>query len=189
MIQQAFSLYSIFKKAQSISVTLRNNTIIGIRLHKMQPHIFPLLNNTGFVLTDITASNHPERFFCNTIYYIYGGLTSHVYLSALTTNHGSIPTASLVNFSALVTERECYEMFGIIFENHPDLRKLLLDYGAIGNPLLKSFPLTGYNQISYTVNKGLLFKEISLPQSLRVFTYMQPWILNNNNNNKNDINF
>jgi len=180
MIQQAISLSSILKKAQSISVTIRKQPIIAIRLNKIESNLFIIFKLLRYTLIDLTASNHPERYFCNTIYYIYEGLMSHIYLSVLTLNHGRINTASITNFSALVAERECSEMFGIIFQNHPDLRKLLLDYGAIGTPLLKQFPLTGYTQIAYTVKKGLLFQEISLPQILRIFSYDQPWFFLNN---------
>jgi len=177
MIQQAISLFSISKKAQSISVTLRENPIIAIRLNKIEPTIFSIFKFLKYALIDLTASNHPERYLCNTIYYIYEGHMSHIYLSVLTTNRGSIYTASTTNSSALITERECSEMFGIIFLNHPDLRKLLLDYGAVGNPLLKHFPLPGYTQIAYTVKKGLIFQEINLPQALRIFSYDKPWFV------------
>jgi len=176
MIQQAISLFSILKKSQSISVTIRNTPMIAVRLNKIEPNMFLIFKYLNYTLIDITASNHPERHFCNTVYYIYEGLQSSLYVSVLTTDHGTIHTASLVNFSALVAERECSEMFGIFFENHPDLRKLLLDYGAIGAPLLKQFPLPGYTQISYTVKKGLVFTQIELPQILRIFQYERPWL-------------
>lgn len=134
-----------------------------------------MLKFLQYTLQDLTASNHPERYLCNTIYYFYEGVGHYIYLSALTTKNGNIISASSTNNSALIAERECSEMFGIVFETHPDLRKLLLDYSFTGNPLLKHFPLTGYTQIAYTVKKGLLFQGISLPQALRIFNYQHPW--------------
>lgn len=71
-------------------------------------------------------------------------------------------------------ERECFEMLEFSWRT-PGLRKLLLDYGFIGNPLLKQFPLPGFTQISYTSHKGLVFKDIELSQVLRNFNYIFPW--------------
>jgi len=126
MIQQAISLSSILKKAQSISVTIRKQPIIAIRLNKIESNLFIIFKLLRYTLIDLTASNHPERYFCNTIYYIYEGLMSHIYLSVLTFNHGSVYTASITNFSALVAERECSEMFGIIFEKSSRLTKIII---------------------------------------------------------------
>jgi len=176
MTKQAISLFSISQEAQSSFVTIRKNPINAVRLNEIKPNKFKLFKFLNLALIDLTASNHPERFFCNTVYYIYEAFKSQIYISVLTPNHGNVLTASTINFCALVTERECSEMFGILFENHPDLRKLLLDYGATFTPLLKLFPLSGFTQIVYTVKKCLIFQAINLPQYLRVFQLHNPWI-------------
>jgi NADH:ubiquinone oxidoreductase subunit C len=175
MISKEISLLSIFQKSQSSLITLRNNAKNAIRLTKIESFIFSLLFYTNHILIDLTASNNTTRYFCNTVYYIYHRNSKYFYLSVALRNRGNVLTASHVNFSAIVMERECFEMFGIFFEGHKDLRKLLLDYGFIGNPLLKQFPLPGFHQISYTTHKGLIFKDIELAQVLRNFTYISPW--------------
>jgi NADH:ubiquinone oxidoreductase subunit C len=175
MISQGISLYSILKKAQSFTVTLRKKPLIAIRLNAIEPHLFQQINYLNYTLVDLTANNHPERHFCNTIYYIYESPWSNLYLSVVTRNHGSILTASTVNFSALIAERECSEMFGIIFENHKDLRKLLLDYGATGTPLMKNFPISGFTQISYSSQKTLVWEKLMLSQMFRTFSYQRVW--------------
>ncbi len=73
-------------------------------------------------------------------------------------------------------EREAWDMFGIWFENHPDLRRLLSDYGFVGHPLRKDFPLTGYVELRYDPQEGRIRQEpVSLTQDLRNFDFESPW--------------
>lgn len=181
MIKNAIVLYTIVEKENNgILLTHKGNSLplcTALKIKQIKKNgIFSVLNYLGFNLSDMTASNHPERFFFNIVYYIYNNLQEKIYLSTSLNKQTIIETASIINFSALVAERECYEMFNILFENHPDLRRLLLDYGTVGNPLLKIFPLSGYNTITFSVRKCLLFKPISFPQIFRKFNYNQSWL-------------
>ena len=82
-------------------------------------------------------------------------------------------------------EREVWDLFGITFNNHPDLRRLLTDYGFIGHPLRKDFPLSGNVEVKYDINsKKVIYEPIKLTQSFRDFDFESPWegeILNKNN--------
>ena len=73
-------------------------------------------------------------------------------------------------------EREIYDLFGIEFENHPDMRRLLTDYGFVGHPLRKDFPLTGYSQVRYdeTLEK-VIYEPVKLDQEYRYFDSISPW--------------
>ena len=73
-------------------------------------------------------------------------------------------------------EREAYDMYGIFFENHPDLRRILTDYGFEGYPLRKDFPLTGYTEVRYDDEKKRIVSEpLELAQAFRYFDYQSPW--------------
>jgi len=73
-------------------------------------------------------------------------------------------------------ERECWDLFGIYFINNPDLRRILTDYGFIGHPLKKDFPLSGFSEISYSeLDKRIIYRPVSLIQELRTFVTLSPW--------------
>ncbi len=87
-----------------------------------------------------------------------------------------VPSVLSVYPGALWFEREAYDMYGIIFEGHPDLRRLLTDYGFEGHPLRKDFPLTGYVEVRYDdAQKRVVYEPVKLNQEFRQFDFLSPW--------------
>lgn len=87
-----------------------------------------------------------------------------------------VPSAASLFSSAPWFEREAWDMYGILFSAHPDLRRILTDYGFDGHPQRKDFPLTGYVEMRYDVEKKrVVYEPVKLNQAFRNFDYMSPW--------------
>ena len=87
-----------------------------------------------------------------------------------------IESITTIHKSADWYERECYDLFGIKFLNHPDLRRIMTDYNFEGHPLRKDFPLTGHTEVRYDdLEKKVIYEPVKLTQEYRNFDYMSPW--------------
>jgi len=129
-------------------------------------------------LVDLTAVDHPdqaERFVV--VYNLLSLKLNHRVRVKLTTDERT-PVASVCGAfsSAIWLEREAWDMFGIFFANHPDLRRILTDYGFEGHPLRKDFPLTGFKEVRYDEEqKRVVYEPVKLTQEFRRFDFMSPW--------------
>jgi NADH-quinone oxidoreductase subunit C len=87
-----------------------------------------------------------------------------------------VPSATGIHPGANWFEREVFDMFGLVFSGHPDMRRLLTDYGFRGHPLRKDFPLTGYNEVRYDeVQKRVVYEPVRLTAEWREFDFLSPW--------------
>ncbi len=88
----------------------------------------------------------------------------------------AVPSVHRIWPSATWWERECYDLFGVVFEGQPDLRRILMDYGFDGHPLRKDFPLTGYVEVRYDVDRRqVVYEPVKLTQDFRNFDFESPW--------------
>lgn len=129
-------------------------------------------------LVDITAVDHPERVErFDVIYHFLSMYTnSRIRLKVAVGEDDMVPSIHLVHPSANWFEREVFDMFGILFSGHPDLRRILTDYGFRGHPLRKDFPTTGYTEVRYDeAQKRVVYEPVNLVQEYRQFDFMSPW--------------
>ncbi len=129
-------------------------------------------------LVDITAIDHPERPNRFDIVYHLLSMYSNgrVRIKTEVTETGMVPSLMPVYPAANWFEREVYDLFGILFSGHPDLRRILTDYGFRGHPLRKDFPTTGYTEVRYDeVQKRVVYEPVKLVQEYRQFDFMSPW--------------
>ena len=88
----------------------------------------------------------------------------------------AVPSVHRIWSAATWWERECYDLFGVLFSDQPDLRRILTDYGFEGHPLRKDFPLTGYVEVRYDVDRGaVIYEPVKLVQDFRNFDFVSPW--------------
>ena len=129
-------------------------------------------------LIDITAVDHPERDQrFDVVYHFLSMYQNHrVRLRVAVNEHDIIASITDVHPSANWFEREVFDMFGILFSGHPDLRRILTDYGFRGYPLRKDFPTTGYTEVRYDEEqKRVIYEPVNLVQEYRQFDFMSPW--------------
>jgi NADH-quinone oxidoreductase subunit C len=129
-------------------------------------------------LVDITAVDHPdrtERF--DVVYHLLSMYRNQrVRLKVAVREDEMVASLVSVHPSANWFEREVFDMFGILFTGHPDLRRILTDYGFRGFPLRKDFPTTGYTEVRYDeAQKRVVYEPVKLVQEYRQFDFMSPW--------------
>ncbi|HCH57499.1 MAG TPA: NADH-quinone oxidoreductase subunit C [Rhodospirillaceae bacterium] len=130
------------------------------------------------ILIDITAVDFPERGERFEIVYNLLSLSHNQRIRVTVSTDENTPVPSMVSlFSAAGWfEREVWDMFGVFFTDHPDLRRMLTDYGFEGHPLRKDFPLTGYVEVRYDEEqKRVVHQPVTLTQDFRNFDFMSPW--------------
>jgi NADH-quinone oxidoreductase subunit C len=135
--------------------------------------------NTKFKqLIDITAVDYPENQKRFKIVYLLLSheLNQRIILSFFINENQQISSLTKIFPSANWMEREVFDMYGVKFTDHPDLRRILTDYGFEGHPLRKDFPLTGHNEVRYSEDeKKVVYEPVKLEQNYRNFDYESPW--------------
>jgi len=129
-------------------------------------------------LIDITAVDYPERDPRFDVVYHYLSMYQNRRIRVKTAVREDETLASIAEVfpAANWFEREVFDMFGILFSGHPDLRRILTDYGFRGYPLRKDFPTTGYTEVRYDeAQKRVVYEPVKLVQEYRQFDFMSPW--------------
>jgi NADH-quinone oxidoreductase subunit C len=129
-------------------------------------------------LVDITAVDYPERDQrFDVVYHLLSMYRNHrVRVKVAVRDDEMVPSLVDLHPGANWFEREVFDMFGILFSGHPDLRRILTDYGFRGHPLRKDFPTTGYTEVRYDeALKRVVYEPVKLVQEYRQFDFMSPW--------------
>ena len=129
-------------------------------------------------LIDITAVDYPEREMRFKLVYLFLSHENNIRIKVdfFIKENNSVTSITSIYPSANWMEREVFDMYGINFKNHPDLRRILTDYGFNGHPLRKDFPLTGHNEVRYSEDdKKVIYEPVKLEQNYRNFDYESPW--------------
>jgi len=129
-------------------------------------------------LVDVTAIDHPDRAARFDVVYhflsMYRNVRIRLKIAARTDE--MVPSITPRFPAANWFEREVFDMFGILFSGHPDLRRILTDYGFRGHPLRKDFPTTGFTEVRYDeAQKRVVYEPVKLVQEYRQFDFMSPW--------------
>ena len=129
-------------------------------------------------LMEIAGADFPERAERFEVNYQLLSLTKNrrIRVRVSTDETVPVPSATVLWPVANWLEREVYDMYGVLFEGHPDLRRILTDYGFEGYPNRKDFPLTGHVELRYSeAEKRVVYEPVQLPQDFRTFDFLMPW--------------
>ena len=129
-------------------------------------------------LIDIVGVDYPNSEDRFKIYYLLLSHEKNLRVKVVINFNLELKIPSIVKLfpSANWMEREVFDMYGIKFKNHPDLRRILTDYGFDGHPLRKDFPLTGFNEVRYSEkDKKVIYEKVKLEQDYRKFDFDSPW--------------
>ena len=161
----------------------KNDHYLGI--HVKSEEVYSLIKKLKNIeklkfnqLIDITAVDYPSNSLRFEIIYILLSmvLNKRVVVKTFLGESEGIESITTIHKSADWYERECYDLFGIQFLNHPDLRRIMTDYNFEGHPLRKDFPLTGHTEVRYdNLEKKVIYEPVKLTQEYRNFDYMSPW--------------
>ena len=163
------------------SKILHDQLYLNIDNEDLTDVIFFLKNNksTKFKqLIDITAVDYPENNKRFKIVYLFLSheFNQRILLSFFVNENEKVQSLTGIFPSANWMEREVFDMYGIKFKEHPDLRRILTDYGFEGHPLRKDFPLTGHNEVRYSEDeKKVIYEPVKLEQNYRDFDFESPW--------------
>ncbi len=156
-----------------LTLTLHRETILdAIRLLHDDPEM-------RFIsIVDICGADYPEREErFEVVYHLLSPYRNErIRLKLRTDDESPVPSITPVFPGADWYEREAYDFFGILFSGHPDLRRILTDYGFDGHPLRKDFPTSGYVEVRYDEErKRVVYEPVKLPQEFRQFDFLSPW--------------
>jgi len=156
-----------------LCVSVARDAVLGVLSHLRDD---PQCRFT--VLCDICGVDYPDRPMRFEVVYNLLSMSQNlrIRLKVETDEEQPVPSATGLYSAAGWWEREAWDLFGIYFSDHPDLRRILTDYGFDGHPLRKDFPLTGYVELRYDEDqKRVVYEPVKLKQEFRSFDFLSPW--------------
>ena len=165
--------------AVTSSTQARGELTIEVAASEILKTMVHLHNNCDFkILVDLCGVDWPQRAKRFDVVYHLLSLTKNVRIRVKAQLGEGESIASVIGVypAAAWFERECFDMYGVPFSDHPDMRRLLTDYGFSGYPLRKDFPLTGFVELRYDDElKRVVYQPVQLVQEFRDFDFMSPW--------------
>jgi NADH-quinone oxidoreductase subunit C len=158
-----------------------NQLTINVRIEKIVEIVRALRDDQRFRFvnfTDVTAVDYPgrENRFDVIYHFLSPVLNARVRLRGEANETTQVPSIISVFPGSDWFERETYDLYGVIFTGHPDMRRLLTDYGFDGHPLRKDFPTTGFVEVRYDdQEKRVVYEPVRLNQEFRKFDFLSPW--------------
>ena len=153
--------------------------VITVQRDRIQDALRLLRDDHGYQqLVEIAGVDYPQRAERFEVVYMLLSLTRNlrIMIKINAAENTPVPTVTTVWPVADWLEREVFDMYGVIFAGHPDLRRILTDYGFEGHPFRKDFPLTGHVELRYSEeDKRVVYEPVKLAQDLRQFDFMSPW--------------
>jgi len=160
-------------KHEQLYINIDNDDLIDVTL------FIKSNENTKFrQLMDVTVVDYPENAQRFKVVYLFLSheFNQRIILSYLISENEVIPSLTPIYPAANWMEREVFDMYGVKFKDHPDMRRILTDYGFEGHPLRKDFPLTGHTEVRYSEEqKKVISEPVKLEQNYRNFDYESPW--------------
>lgn len=156
-----------------LAVTVQRDSIVNVATFLRDD---PKCRFIGFV--DVCGADYPAREFrFDVVYHLLSPhLNQRIRIKLETDEANPVPSICGVFSGADWFERETYDLYGVQFSGHPDLRRILTDYGFDGHPLRKDFPLTGFVEVRYDEErKRVVYEPVKLTQEFRSFDYLSPW--------------
>jgi NADH-quinone oxidoreductase subunit C len=153
-------------------------TVPRAAIVKVLTHLRDDQNCRFKLLVDISGVDYPDREQRFEVAYHLLSLSHNLRLRVKveTDEETPVPSVTQVYSNANWYEREIWDMFGVFFSDHPDLRRILTDYGFDGHPFRKDFPLTGYVEVRYDdEQKRVVYEPVKLTQEFRRFDFVSPW--------------
>ncbi len=129
-------------------------------------------------MMEIAGADYPDRAERFEVVYMLLSLTKNhrIMVKCSTDEATPVPTITTLWPNAGWLEREVFDMYGVVFDGNPDLRRILTDYGFEGHPFRKDFPMTGYTELRYSEEeKRVVYEPVELPQDMRTFDFLSPW--------------
>ncbi|MDB3971248.1 NADH-quinone oxidoreductase subunit C [Candidatus Pelagibacter sp.] len=158
---------------EQLNINIDNEDLLDVTL------FIKTNENTKFrQLIDITVIDYPENAQRFKVVYLFLSheFNQRIVLSYLISENEVIPSLTPIYPAANWMEREVFDMYGVKFKDHPDMRRILTDYGFEGHPLRKDFPLTGHTEVRYSEDqKKVISEPVKLEQNYRNFDYESPW--------------